>query len=76
MMVGTFIVFLWRLFFRRSSARSSHRCRYAHKASRHERAAAEEKSGLLNEQEDVEAPPAYVDENVMVVDDKKAANES
>ncbi|KAI0521603.1 hypothetical protein F5B22DRAFT_595629 [Xylaria bambusicola] len=75
MMVGTFIVFLWRLFFRRSSARSSHRCRYAHKASRHEPAAAEEKSGLLNEEANVEAPPAYVDTND-VVEDKKAENEA
>ncbi|KAK5626807.1 hypothetical protein RRF57_002522 [Xylaria bambusicola] len=74
MMVSTFIVFVWRRFFRRSSGRSSHRCRYAHKASRHEHAAAEEKSGLLNGEENVEAPPAYVDAND-VVEDKKVENE-
>ncbi|KAI0913763.1 hypothetical protein F4823DRAFT_575368 [Ustulina deusta] len=76
MMVGTFIVFLWRLFFRRSSARSSHRCRYAHKAAKHESVADEEKSGLLSHQEDVEAPPAYAEPNVTVVEDKKAENEA
>ncbi|KAI1427379.1 hypothetical protein F5Y12DRAFT_712184 [Xylaria sp. FL1777] len=76
MMVGTFIVFLWRLFFRRSSSRSSHRCRYAHKAARREAAADEEKSGLLNNQEDIESPPAYAESNVTVVEDKKAENEA
>ncbi|TGJ84679.1 hypothetical protein E0Z10_g4118 [Xylaria hypoxylon] len=75
MMVGTFIVFLFRLFFRRSAFHSSHRCRYAHKTAKHESAADEEKSGLLNDQEDVEAPPAYMDSNVVVAEDKKAENE-
>ncbi|GAW15623.1 hypothetical protein ANO14919_050400 [Xylariales sp. No.14919] len=76
MMVGTFIVFLWRLFFRRSASRSSHRCRYAHKAAKHENAADEEKSGLLDDQEEIEAPPAYMEPNVAVAEDKKAENES
>ncbi|KAI0975581.1 hypothetical protein F4678DRAFT_456933 [Xylaria arbuscula] len=76
MLVGTFIVFVWRLLFRRSSTRSSHRCRYAHKAGRHENAADEEKSGLLSEQEDVEAPPAYVESHMVVIEEKKAENEA
>ncbi|KAI1278949.1 hypothetical protein F5Y07DRAFT_359975 [Xylaria sp. FL0933] len=76
MLVGTFIVFVWRLLFRRSSARSSHRCRYAHKAAKDESATKEEKSGLLNEHEDIEAPPAYAESNVTVVEDKKAEDEA
>ncbi|KAI0111076.1 hypothetical protein GGR51DRAFT_508798 [Nemania sp. FL0031] len=76
MMIGTFVVFIWRTFFRRHSPRSSHRCRYAHKAARSEAAADEEKSGLLADQEGVEAPPAYVESNVVVTDDKKPEDEA
>ncbi|GAP87212.1 hypothetical protein SAMD00023353_2300500 [Rosellinia necatrix] len=77
MMVGTLIVFLWRTFFRRHGSQRSHGCRFAHKAPKNERAADEEKSGLLNDQEEVEAPPAYVDANVAEiaeVADKKPEN--
>ncbi|KAI0425282.1 hypothetical protein F5Y09DRAFT_322120 [Xylaria sp. FL1042] len=76
MLVGTFIVFVWRLLFRRSSSRSSHRCRYARKVAKDENATSEEKSGLLNEHEDIEAPPAYAESNVTVVEDKKAENDA
>lgn len=75
MMFGTLIVLLWRTFFRRSGSKSSHRCRYAHKASKDESAIPEEKSGLLNEQEDVEAPPAYM-EATPAITDKKSENEA
>ncbi|KAI1120407.1 hypothetical protein F5Y10DRAFT_258475 [Nemania abortiva] len=74
MMVGTFVVFLWRTFFRRPSSRSSHRCRYAHKAAKHEAVADEEKSGLLTDQLEAESPPAYVETNLVVTDDKKPEN--
>ncbi|KAI1114201.1 hypothetical protein F5Y14DRAFT_451380 [Nemania sp. NC0429] len=75
-MVGTFIVFLWRLFFRRSYTRSSHRCRYAHKAAKSEDAVDEEKSGLLNEVEEAEAPPAYAESDLVRAEDKKPENEA
>ncbi|KAI0531594.1 hypothetical protein GGR58DRAFT_493141 [Xylaria digitata] len=75
MMIGTFFVWAWRRVFPVASSRSSHRCRYAHKASKHESAADEEKSGLLDVQEDVEAPPAYMESNVAVAEDKKAEAE-
>ncbi|KAI1815606.1 hypothetical protein GGS20DRAFT_542518 [Poronia punctata] len=72
MMVGTFVVFVWRTFFRRSGSRSSHRCRYARKVAKRENTVAEdEKSGLMENQEDVEAPPAYMDEGVAAADIKK-----
>ncbi|KAI1163467.1 hypothetical protein F5B18DRAFT_651614 [Nemania serpens] len=74
-MVGTFVVFLWRLLFRRSYSRSSHRCRYAHKAAESEDAVDEEKSGLLNESEQAEAPPAYAEAGLAIPEDKKPANE-
>ncbi|KAI0192793.1 hypothetical protein F4808DRAFT_364890 [Astrocystis sublimbata] len=78
MLVGTLIVFLWRTFVRRGACKNSHRCRYARKAASHERAVDEEKSGLLDAQEDLEAPPAYIESTTttIVVDDKKLENES
>lgn len=57
MMVGTFVVAIFRAFFRRPSRR--HAGRALHKASRSEAAVAEEKSGLMNDQD---APPSYEDE--------------
>lgn len=74
-MAGTFVVFLWRLFFRRSYSRDSHRCRYAHKAADSEDAVDEEKSGLLNEPAEAEAPPAYVESDLVDPEDKKSGNE-
>ncbi|KAI0862795.1 hypothetical protein F4860DRAFT_470461 [Xylaria cubensis] len=76
MIFGTFVVFLWRTFVRRRGSRSSHRCRYARKMARHERAADEEKSGLLEAQEDPEAPPAYVESTTVVAEEKKSENEA
>jgi len=74
-MIGTFIVFLWRTFFRRRSASSSHRCRHARKAAKSENAVADdEKSGLMECQEEAEAPPAYVEGSVAPVDEKKSDN--
>ncbi|KAI8945359.1 hypothetical protein F4801DRAFT_568547 [Xylaria longipes] len=76
MIFGTFVVFLWRTFVRRRGSRSSHRCRYAHKATSHERAADEEKSGLLDVQEETEAPPGYLDSTTVVAEEKKPENEA
>ncbi|KAI0449472.1 hypothetical protein F5B21DRAFT_494224 [Xylaria acuta] len=76
MIFGTFVVFLWRTFVRRRGSRGSHRCRYAHKAAGHERAADEEKSGLLDAQEETEAPPAYVEATTIVAEEKKPENEA
>ncbi|KAI0447279.1 hypothetical protein F4803DRAFT_364308 [Xylaria telfairii] len=76
MIFGTFVVFLWRTFVRRRGSRRSHRCRYAHKAAIHERAADEEKSGLLDVQEEAEAPPAYMESTTIVAEEKKPENES
>ncbi|KAI1324457.1 hypothetical protein F5Y16DRAFT_380969 [Xylariaceae sp. FL0255] len=62
MMVGTIIVFVWRLLFRREGVRHSHRCRYARRAARREAAlAADEKAGLMEQQEEEAAdlPPKY-----------------
>lgn len=73
-MVGTVIVFLWRLLFRRSYARDSHRCRYAHKAAESEDAVDEEKSGLLNEPEEAEAPPAYAESDLVSSEVNKSEN--
>ncbi|EMR66629.1 hypothetical protein UCREL1_6379 [Eutypa lata UCREL1] len=69
MMVGTFIVYLWRTFVRRPSSRRQHHGR-GHKAGLNEAVVEDEKSGLMSHQE-VEAPPAYVEEGVLVADDKK-----
>ncbi|KAI1154136.1 hypothetical protein F4825DRAFT_412711 [Nemania diffusa] len=71
MMFGTFVVFVWRTFFRRRSSRSSHRCRYAHKAAKYESAVDEEKSGLLADQAEAEAPPVYMDSHLAASEDKK-----
>lgn len=57
MMVGTFIVSVFRYFFRRPSRR--HAGRALHRATRSESARVEEKSGLMAHQD---APPAYKDE--------------
>lgn len=73
MMVGTFIVYLWRTFVRRpSSARRLHHGRgHNFKAGLNEAVVEDEKSGLMAHQDDPEAPPAYVEEGVLVADDKK-----
>ncbi|KAI8623134.1 hypothetical protein F5Y19DRAFT_459648 [Xylariaceae sp. FL1651] len=76
MMAGTFAVFIWRMFYRRSGSRSSHRCRYAHKAAKEEIAVDGEKSGLMADQEEVEAPPAYVEAGLAAAEDKKPENEA
>jgi len=76
MMLGHVVVFLWRTFFRRSGSRSSHRCRYAHKAAKDENAVEDEKSGLMDHQEEVEALPAYVEEGLGSFEDKKTENEA
>ncbi|KAI1408537.1 hypothetical protein F5Y13DRAFT_107589 [Hypoxylon sp. FL1857] len=75
MMVGTFVVFLWRLVFRRGSSRRHHRHGHHHKASHAEAVAHDEKAGLMaHVEEDEVAPPAYVEEGVVVLDDKKTEN--
>lgn len=56
MVVGTMIVFTWRMFFRRPHHR--HRGRL-HKAAPKEAAATEEKSGLMEHQD---PPPSYEDQ--------------
>ncbi|CRK27078.1 hypothetical protein BN1708_004300 [Verticillium longisporum] len=68
MAVGTAIVCLWRLVVRRESPWVRHQCRRraqaSPKASRHESAVAEEKSGLLESQadDDVADLPPYEEE--------------
>ena len=54
MIVGTLIVTLWRAFFRRSSRR--HAGRSLHKSTHRENGIAEEKSGLMENQD---LPPTY-----------------
>ncbi|KAI1181145.1 hypothetical protein F4777DRAFT_526064 [Nemania sp. FL0916] len=75
LVAGTLIVFVWRLLFRRG-AQHSHMCRAAREAAELENAADEEKSGLLDGQEQVEAPPAYVESNVTVPEEKKPETEA
>ncbi|KAF9871510.1 hypothetical protein CkaCkLH20_10921 [Colletotrichum karsti] len=62
MMVGTFVVCLWRVFVRRQPPFARRHCRRrARRASHREAAAAEEKDGLMTA-ETQEAPPAYKDD--------------
>ncbi|OTA54644.1 hypothetical protein K449DRAFT_389097 [Hypoxylon sp. EC38] len=75
MMVGTFVVFLWRLVARRGGSRRHHRHGHHHKASHAEAVVQDEKAGLMaHVEEDEVAPPAYVEEGVVVLDDKKTEN--
>ncbi|KAG4216998.1 hypothetical protein PC116_g34521 [Phytophthora cactorum] len=76
MIAGTLAVFLWRAIVRRGHTRRHHHHRHGHhhKASHTEAVVSEEKSGLMANQEEVDAPPAYVEEGVVVIDDKKAEN--
>ncbi|RYP75108.1 hypothetical protein DL771_002569 [Monosporascus sp. 5C6A] len=73
MMVGTFVVYVWRTFVRRpSSTRRRHRGHgHSSKAAVNEAVVEEEKSGLMAHQEEPDVPPAYVEEGVVVSDDKK-----
>lgn len=69
MVVGTLIVSVWRFFFRRPSHRRRHSRSHSHshrKAPKAEVAAAdvEEKSGLMEHQEQQDAPPSYDEEAV------------
>ncbi|KZL78916.1 hypothetical protein CI238_11476 [Colletotrichum incanum] len=60
MMVGTFVVCLWRVFVRRQPAFARRHCRRrARKSAHREAGAVEEKSGLMAETEDL---PPYKDE--------------
>ena len=74
MMVGTFLVYLWRTFVRRPSrARRHHGARgHDHKAGHSEAVAEDEKTGLMAHEEVVDCPPAYVEEGIVATDDKKA----
>ncbi|KAI1779259.1 hypothetical protein F4818DRAFT_403884 [Hypoxylon cercidicola] len=74
MMVGTLVVFLWRLAFRRGGSRRSHRHGRHHKASHHEAVVEDEKSVLMAGEEEVDAPPAYLEEGIIILDDKKSEN--
>jgi hypothetical protein len=69
MAIGSGIVLLWRTFVRPVSARQHHRRRRGHslyKADSKETAIVEEKAGLMAHQEDeVDAPPAYVEEGLV-----------
>ena len=73
MMVGTFLVYLWRTFVRRPSrSRRHHSSRgHSHKAGHRDAAAEDEKSGLMAHQEEIDAPPAYVEEGIVDNNDKK-----
>ncbi|KAI0897391.1 hypothetical protein F4806DRAFT_461971 [Annulohypoxylon nitens] len=76
MMVGTFVVFLWRHVARRGSSRRHHRHSHHHKASHAEAIVHDEKAGLMAhvEEEDDVPPPVYVEEGIVVLDDKKTDN--
>ncbi|KAI0119505.1 hypothetical protein F4814DRAFT_412211 [Daldinia grandis] len=75
MIAGTFAVFIWRAIARRGhSRRHHHRHAHHHKASHTEAVVNEEKSSLMANQEEIDAPPAYVEEGVVVIDDKKTEN--
>ncbi|RYP22719.1 hypothetical protein DL765_001569 [Monosporascus sp. GIB2] len=73
MMVGTFVVYVWRTFVRRpSSTRRRHRGHgHSSKAAVNEAVVEEEKSGLMAHQEEPDVPPAYMEEGIVVNDDKK-----
>lgn len=75
MLVGTAIVYVWRALFRRAGTRRHHRRGHStHKAARKEDAADDEKAGLMsNQEQDADAPPAYVEEG-LVNNDKPAEN--
>ncbi|KAI0130169.1 hypothetical protein BJ170DRAFT_303706 [Xylariales sp. AK1849] len=74
MMVGTAIVYLWRTFVRPAGAGRHHHHRRGHsthKAVQNEVGAGEEKAGLMSHQEEeVEAPPAYVEEGLVENDEQ------
>ena len=78
MMAGTFLVYLWRTFVRRPSRSRRHNSSrghgHTHKAGHRDAAAEDEKSGLMAHQEEVQAPPAYVEEGVVNADDQKPDN--
>ncbi|KAI2464643.1 hypothetical protein F4781DRAFT_412419 [Annulohypoxylon bovei var. microspora] len=74
MMVGTFVVFLWRVVARRGSSRRHHRHGHHHKASHAEAALHDEKSGLMAHAEEDDVPPVYIEEGIVVLDDKKTEN--
>ncbi|KAI1875976.1 uncharacterized protein JN550_001472 [Neoarthrinium moseri] len=67
MMIGTAIVYVWRAVVRPTSSRRHHhrRGRSHSKAALKEPAASDEKAGLMaNQEEDIEAPPAYLEEGL------------
>lgn len=74
MIAGTIAVFIWRAVARRGHSRRHHRHSHHHKASHTEAVVNEEKSGLMANREENDAPPAYVEEGVIVIDDKKTEN--
>ncbi|KAI1076964.1 hypothetical protein F5B20DRAFT_299999 [Whalleya microplaca] len=76
MMVGTLLVFLWRTFVRRGGSRRHHRHGSCHKAAHREVAVEDEKSGLMAHQEEIEAPPSYVEADVEAVGDKKPESDA
>lgn len=64
MLVGTILVGLWRKFVRGQSFFPQHHCRRLtrsshHKASQNEAAIAEEKAGLMADQDELPPPPSY-----------------
>ncbi|KAI1654132.1 hypothetical protein F4813DRAFT_372520, partial [Daldinia decipiens] len=74
MIAGTIAVFIWRAIARRGHSRRHHRHSHHHKTSHTEAVVNEEKSGLMANQEEIDAPPAYVEEGIVVIDDKKTEN--
>ncbi|KAI0014584.1 hypothetical protein F4780DRAFT_784967 [Xylariomycetidae sp. FL0641] len=78
MMVGTLVVFVWRALFRSAGSRHHHgRARgHSHKAGQNELAAGDEKAGLMEDQEEADVPPAYVEAGVTNEADKKPENEA
>ncbi|KAI0012065.1 hypothetical protein F4779DRAFT_123621 [Xylariaceae sp. FL0662B] len=76
MMIGTLIIFLWRTFVRRGGSRRHHRHGSIHKAAHREMAVGDEKSGLMTHQEEIDAPPAWVEIGLKVADNKKSENDA
>ncbi|KAI0475889.1 hypothetical protein GGR56DRAFT_674408 [Xylariaceae sp. FL0804] len=76
MMVGTLITFLWRTFVRRPDASGHHASGRCHKAAQSDAAVDCEKAGLMEHQEEAEAPPAYVESGLVVVNEEKPEDEA
>ncbi|KAI1500628.1 hypothetical protein F5X99DRAFT_230867 [Biscogniauxia marginata] len=77
MLVGTFVVFFWRTFIRPAKCQRHRKHGHAHKAPQNEAAVADEKSGLMEHQEEeIDTPPAYVEAGIVAIDQKQPENDA